>query len=79
MYDAEMKDETLETIAARLDSLALWEVVAPFNWAIKPRGVVFPYFCTTLGDNRSEIRRHLMLLEGWQTFHDFIMTRCDNS
>jgi len=72
-----MAGETLETIAAKLDSLALWKEVAPYNWAIKPRGVAFPYFCTVMGDLHPAVQRHLMLIEGWQTFHDFVRTRYD--
>lgn len=68
----------LEEIGKKIASLNLWNAAAPFNWAVKPRGVAFPYFCSLLKPNQL-VAGHLVLLDGWQTFHDFIMTRCDNS
>jgi len=63
-----------------MDALDLWPVLASYNWAIKPRGTVFPYFCTVLkGDEGGPVKARLLLLEGWQTFHDFIRTRLDRN
>lgn len=69
-----MTDE-LEAIGRKIAALDMWDAIAPYNWAIKPRGVAFPYFCTLAG--RQAARTDFMLLEGWQTFHDYIRTRID--
>lgn len=68
----------LEEIGKKIAALNLWETAAPYNWAIKPRGVAYPYFCSLMKPNKL-IAGHIVLLDGWQTFHDFIMMRCDNS
>ena len=68
----------LEEIGKKIAALNLWEVAAPFNWAIKPSGVAYPYFCSLLKPGKM-LAGHIVMLDGWQTFHDFIMTRCDNS
>ncbi len=70
--------ERLNEIGRKIAALNLWETAAPYNWAIKPRGVAFPYFCSLLKPGE-RLAGHLVLLDGWQTFHDFVMTRCDNS
>lgn len=70
--------KSLEEIGKKIAALGLWEEAAPFNWAVKPRGVAFPYFCSLLKPG-GLLAGHIVLLDGWQTFHDFIMTRCDNS
>ncbi|MBR1920566.1 MAG: hypothetical protein IJ829_01025 [Kiritimatiellae bacterium] len=71
------RPETIEELARRIDALALWGAVAPYNWALRPRGTVFPYFCSTLQDASAAVRARLLLIEGWQTFHDFVRTRAD--
>lgn len=68
----------LEEIGKKIAALNLWETAAHYNWAIKPRGVAYPYFCSLLKPGNM-LAGHLIMLDGWQTFHDFIMTRCDNS
>ena len=35
-------------IGRKMDCLGLWKSVMPYNWAVKPRGTVFPYFCTVV-------------------------------
>ena len=70
---------TAEEIVRKMDGLNLWKTVAPFHWGIKPRGTVIPYFvCLLLGDG-SPIKVRVLLLEGWQTFHDFVRTRIDRN
>ncbi len=70
---------TAEEIVCKMDGLNLWKTVAPFHWGIKPRGTVIPYFvCLLLGDG-SPIKVRVLLLEGWQTFHDFVRTRIDRN
>ena len=72
-------DRTVEEIARKMDALGLWPKVGPFNWAVKPRGTVFPYFCSVLKGECSPIKVRFLMLEGWQTFHDYVRTRVDRS
>ena len=72
-----MKRPALETIGARMDALGLWDVLAPYNFAVKPRGTVFPYFCTVLKGDGKPVKARLLMLEGWQTLHDFVRVRMD--
>ena len=73
-------DKDADSIARKMVELDLWDAVAPYNWAVKPRGTALPYFCTVMGDSASSaIKVHFMMLEGWQTFHDYIRTRIDGN
>jgi len=72
-----MTDMTLEEITKRLDELNVWELLLPYNFALKPSGTVFPYFCTILKDIGAAVRLRLLLLEGWQTMHEFVRARSD--
>lgn len=72
-------ERSVEEIAAKMAALDLWEVVGPFNWALRPCGTVLPYFCTFLRGDRKPVKVRLLLLEGWQTFHDFVRTRVDRN
>lgn len=74
-----MMQATPEEIGRKIDALGLWEVIRPFNWAVKPTGTVFPYFCTLLGGDRQPVKVRFLMIEGWQTFHDFIRTRIDRN
>ena len=74
------KRPDLETIGARMDALGLWKELAPYNFALKPRGTVFPYFCTILpGDAEGPVKARFLMLEGWQTLHDYVRTRYDRN
>lgn len=68
---------TVAEIGRKLDALGLWDAVGPYHWAIKPRGTAFPYFFCLMKGDRAPVKVRLMLLEGWQTFHDFVRTRID--
>ena len=71
---------TVEEIGAKMDALGLWEAVAPYNWAVKPRGTALPYFCTVvLGEKGSPLKARFLMLEGWQTMHDYVHTRVDRN
>lgn len=70
---------TVEEIGARMDALELWKLLEPFNFAVKPRGTVFPYFCTILKGERKPIKVRFLMLEGWQTLHDYVRTRIDRN
>ena len=68
-----------EEIGASMDALGIWELLEPCNFAVKPRGTVFPYFCTVLKGERKPVKVRFLMLEGWQTLHDFVRTRYDNN
>lgn len=71
--------QTAEEIAQKIVSLDLWGALEPYNVAVKPFGTVFPYFCAVVIEKNSPIKARLMMLEGWQTMHDFIRTRLDHN
>ncbi len=68
-----------EEIGKRMVALELWNEILPFNWAIKPKGTVIPYFCTTMLGDGKFVKVRFFLLEGWQTLHDFVRTRVDRN
>ena len=68
-----------EEIGAKMNALGLWDLLEPYNFAVKPKGTVFPYFCTVLKDDRAAVRARFLMLEGWQTLHDFVRTRFDRN
>lgn len=68
-----------EEIGKKLNALDLWEVMVPFNWAVKPKGTAFPYFCSVVKGDGVAVKARLLLLEGWQTLHDYIRTRIDSN
>ena len=70
-------ERTPEEIGRMMDALDCWQAALPYNWAVCPKGTVFPYFCTLLKGDRPEVKIRLLLLEGWQTFHDYVRTRLD--
>lgn len=74
-----MKNTSLEELGKKLDALGLWDAAMPFNWVVKPSGVVFPYFCTLLKGDGVNVKIRFLMLEGWQTFHDYIRTRIDRN
>ena len=66
-----------EEVGAKMDALGLWDVLEPYNFAVKPKGIVFPYFCTAVKGERKPVKVRFLMLEGWQTLHDFVRTRFD--
>lgn len=74
-----MDFETPESIGMKMDALGLWEAAGPYNWAVKPRGTAFPYFCTLFKGDGKSVKTRLLMLEGWQTFHDWMRTRVDRN
>lgn len=72
-------DGEIEQIGAKLDALGLWDRIQPFHWALRPRGTVMPYFCSVLKGDGSSVKVRFLLLEGWQTFHDYVLTRMDRN
>jgi len=74
-----MTDLVPEEIGAKMDALGLWDILEPFNFAVKPRGTVFPYFCTVLKGDQKPVKMRFLMLEGWQTLHDYVRTRFDRN
>jgi len=70
---------SVERLAAKMDALGVWERMVGCHWAIKPRGSAFPYFCAVMPGEQPSVKVRLMLLDGWQTFHDFLRQRVDGS
>ena len=69
----------IEEIGARMDALGLWEALAPYNWAVKPKGTAFPYFCSVFKGDGNPVKVRFMMLEGWQTLHDYVHVRADRN
>jgi len=74
-----MMKMTPELIGTKMDALGLWDLLVPFNFAVRPRGTVFPYFCTVLKGDGSPVVVRFLMLEGWQTMHDYVRTRVDRN
>ena len=72
-----MTDRSPEGIGAEIDALGLWTSLAKLNFALKPRGTALPYFCNVLLGDGKPVKARFLLLEGWQTLHDFVRTRVD--
>lgn len=69
-----------EEIGAKMHALKLWGRIAPFNWVVKPTGTVFPYFCTLIEvPQPNPVLCRFLMIEGWQTFHDYVFTRADRN
>ena len=70
----------IDEIANKMSALGVWRKILPSHWAIKARGVAFPYFCATMGSPPAgPVKWHFMLLDGWQTFHDYLHVRMDSN
>lgn len=74
-----MTMRTPEEIGAKMDALGIWDVLASCNFAVKPKGTVFPYFCTVLKGDKEPVKVRFLMLEGWQTLHDYVRTRVDRN
>ena len=62
-----------------MDALDLWEALAPSNFAVKPKGTAFPYFCTVVKGDRKPVKVRFLMLEGWQTLHDYVRLCIDGN
>lgn len=62
---------------AKMNALDLWDALAPYNWAVKPAGTVFPYFCQILKGDSKPVKVRFVMLEGWQTLHEYLHVRAD--
>lgn len=72
-------NSSIANIGAKMDALGLWDSILPYNWAVKPSGTVLPYFCTVIKGDLNPVKVRLLMLEGWQTLHDYIRTRIDGN
>ena len=72
-------DYTVEQIGRKMDALGIWDRFFGCHWAIKPRGSAFPYFCAAVPGEKPPVKVRLMLLDGWQTLHDFLRLQVDRS
>ena len=72
-------EHTVAEIGSKMDALGVWDRLYGSHWAIKPRGSAFPYFCAVLPGEKPPVKVRVMLLDGWQTFHDFLRTRVDQN
>ena len=70
---------TIAEIGRSIDGLDLWQTVMPYHWALKPRGTALPYFCVFLKGDNAPVKARILLLEGWQTFHEYIKVRIDRN
>ena len=68
-----------EEIGAKMNALGLWDVLEPYNFAVKPKGTAFSYFCTILKGGGKPVKVRFLMLEGWQTLHDYVRTRIDRN
>jgi len=70
---------TVAEIGRRMDGLDLWSEVAPYHWVLKPHGTALPYFCVIVKGDGGLLKARVLLLEGWQTFQDFVRMRIDGN
>ena len=68
-----------EEIGAKMNALGLWDVLEPYNFAVKPKGTAFSYFFTILKGDGKPVTVRFLMLEGWQTLHDYVRTRIDRN
>lgn len=72
-------NRTVEEIGCKMDALGLWDALLPHSFAVRPRGTVLPYFCIVLKGENRPVKVRFLMLEGWQTFHDFVNLRADRN
>ncbi len=72
-------NRTVEEIGRKMDALGLWDALLPHSFAVRPRGTVLPYFCIVLKGENRPVKVRFLMLEGWQTFHDFMNLRADRN
>ena len=69
----------INEIMRKIAALDLWETASKYNWVVKPSGSIMPYFCTIGKENEpdSPVNVRLMILEGWQAFHNLVGLHVD--
>ena len=61
-----------------MDELGIWAELESYHWALKPHGTALPYFCVIINEGVGAVKARVLLLEGWQTFQDFVRTQFDH-
>ena len=70
----------MEEVVRKLVGLGMWDALANCKWAAKPHGTAVPYFCTVLKSQPGDpVKLRFVMLEGWQTLHDFVRLGVDPS
>lgn len=70
--------KSIHITALKIAALNVWQQAAGYNWVLKPRGVIYPYFFTMIyPDSDKKIKARILLLEGWQSMHNFVRLRID--
>lgn len=70
-------ERTVESIGAKMDALGMWNAAKRYNWAVKPRGSAFPYFCSMVDGDRARVKLRFLMIDGWETFGMYVRTRID--
>ena len=70
-------EHTWFEIGKKIAALDLWEKLVDCNWAVKPSGSVFPYFCLVVKGENNPVRGRLLMLPGWKTMGDFVCAKHD--
>lgn len=68
-----------EDIGRKMHALGLWTEFGRFTWAVRLNGYAVPYFCTVARGDGKPVSVRFMMLEGWQTLHDFVRTGHDRN
>ena len=72
--------DEMQDVARKLIGLGMWDAIARCKWAVKPHGTAVPYFCTVLKSPPGDpVKLRFVMLEGWQTLHDFVRCSVDPS
>ena len=72
-------ERTPEEIGRKMHALGLWAEFGRFTWAVRLHGFAVPYFCTVARGDGNPVDVRFLMLEGWQTLHDFVRTGHDNN
>lgn len=72
-------ERTPEEIGRKMNALGLWAEFGRFTWAVRLNGFAIPYFCTVARGDGRPVETRFMMLEGWQTLHDFVRTGHDHN
>ena len=72
-------EHTAEEIAAKIDSLGMWDTLAKYNFAVKPLNTPFRYFFSAKRDGDGPAVKRIMLFEGWRTFSDYVHLMADRN
>lgn len=71
--------DDISDIMRKILALDLLETASRYNWVVKPHGSIMPYFCTIdiERDIDSPVKARLMMVEGWQAFHNLVGLHVD--